>query len=341
MLLSLLTAPVLAADVTEVPPMLRGDISVGYTADLSRGSLVEPVDGTDVTVGKATHEAHIIDVGARFAVAPGAALYVNIPTYALDRWTYKEFNLAGFDPTLELGSMASGELAAEDLVNSGSGAAGVWLGAQGTPFSEAFAKRGNKSTWLLDVGFRTKDSTNFYTVAADGTRGAGNGSGAFRLTNAFSTTKGQSEPWLQATWTRQGTTEAGGVLVDSANQIAVRTGVEVTTFHNPVTEARFSMDFRMGFAYNAWADVPSGTYLPSVMTSTEGTLVTMSEYSTVSGGLGLYWRMFQYGRVDLFADATYILPHRVEHPYPVYTGFDTFGVTTGAKLTALIRPPKG
>lgn len=340
MLLSLLIAPALAADVTEVPPLLRGDISVGYAADLSRGSLVEPVNGTDVNVGKAIHEAHQIHVGATFGVAPGAAVYIDIPTWIVDRWTYQDASQVVFDPTREVGSMASGDPLDEDVVLSGSGAGGVWLGARGTPFSEQFAKRGNRSTWLLDVGFRTRDSTNFYTVDGD-TRGAGNGSGAFRLTNAFSTTKGQSEPWLQATWTRQGTTAVGGLEVDNANQLAVRTGVEVTTFHNPVTDARFAMDFRMGFAYNAWADVPSGVYLPSVMESTAGDLVTMSEYSTVSGGLGLFWQMFQYGRVDLFADATYILPHRVEHPYPVYTGFDTFGVTAGAKLTALIRPPKG
>ena len=341
MLLGLLIAPALAADVTEVPPMLRGDLHVGYAADLSKGSLVEPVDGTDVTVAKTTYEAHRMNFGATFSVAPGAALYVDIPTYIVDRWTHTDATAAVFDPTREVGSMASGQLLGEDVVNQGTGATGVWLGAKGTPFSEQFAKRGNKSTWLVDVGFRTKDSTNFYTVAEDGSRGSGNGSSALRLTNAFSTTKGQSEPWIQATWTRQGTTQADGLLVDPANTFAVRSGVEVTTFHNPVTQARFAMDFRMGFTYSSWADVPSGTYLPSVMTSTQGTLVTQSEYSTVSGGLGLYWRMFEYGRVDLFADATYILPHRLEHPYPVYTGFDTFGVTAGAKLTALIRPPKG
>ena len=337
MLLALI-APLHAADVTTLPPFLRGDISVAYGADFERGSLMEPVDGADVQVGMRQHEAHVIDFGATFSVAPGAAIYFGVPSYALDRWSYWEANEVVFDPNRELGSMAYGEPLEGNVVRTGAGSAGVWLGAKATPFSESFLNRGNKSTWLVDVGFHTPDKTNIYVEDGD-TRGAGNGAPALRVRNAFSTTAGQSQPWLEFTWLRQGATPVGDLEVLNPQVLGVRTGVEVQTYTNDVTKAFFAVDFRMGFDYRSWSDVPSGTFLPSVMESTDGTLVTMSEYSTVSAGMGLYWRMFQYGRVDLFGDAHYLMPHRLEHPYPVYTGPDTWRVTAGAKLTILVRTP--
>ena len=337
MLIALL-AHAQAADVTTLPPFLRGDIHVAYGADIQYGSLMEPVDGSDVIVAKALHEAHLIDFGATFSVAPGAAVYFGVPTWVLDRYTWGEANEVVFDPNRELGSMAYGDPLPENVVRTGAGAGGVWLGARGTPFSEQFTGRGNRSTWLLDVGFRTPDKTNFYVVDGD-TRGAGNGAPALRVRNAFSTTAGQSQPWLEFTWLRQGATDTGTLEVLNPQVLAVRTGVEVRTYHNPVTNAFFAVDLRMGFDYASWADVPSGTYLPSVMESTEGQLVTMGEHSEISAGLGLYWRMFQYGRVDLYGDAHYVMPHRLEHPYPVYTGSDTIRVTAGAKLTILVRKP--
>lgn len=337
MLLALVAAPY-AAEVTEIPPFLRGDIEVGYEADIQYGSLMEPVDGSDVVVAKALREGHRLDFGGTFSVAPGAAIYFGVPTWIMDRRTWSDSHEVVFDPNRELGSMAYGDPLEGSIQRTGSGAAGVWLGAQGTPFSESFAKRGNTSTWLIDAAFRTPDQTNWYTVEGDA-RGAGNGAPAFRLRNAFSTTPGQSQPWLEFTWLRQGVTQAQGLEIQNPNSLSVRTGVEVRTHHNPVTNAFFSIDFRAGFDYVSWADVPSGSYLPSIMESTQGKLVTQGEHQSVNAGLALYWRMFQYGRVDLYGDAHYVLPHRLEHPYPVYTGNDTIRVTAGAKLTVLVRTP--
>ncbi|HJN72325.1 MAG TPA: hypothetical protein QGF58_00210 [Myxococcota bacterium] len=337
MLLALI-APLQAADVTTVPPFLRGDITVAYGADIQTGSLQEPVDGSDIQVARALHEAHVIDFGATFSVAPGAAVYFGVPTWVIDRWSWSEANAVVFDPNRQLGSMAYGEPIGETVTRTGSGSGGVWLGAKGTPFSESFTRRGNASTWLLDVGFRTPDKSNIYTLDGD-SRGAGNGAPALRIRNAFSTTAGQSQPWLEFTWLRQGVTTADGLEVVNPQVLGVRSGVEVQTYENAVTNAFFAIDFRLGFDYSSWGDVPSGTYLPTVMESTQGQLVTVGEYSTVSAGLGLYWRMFQYGRIDLYGDAHYVMPHRLEHPYPVYTGTDTIRVTAGAELTVLVRTP--
>ena len=106
---------------------------------------------------------------------------------------------------------------------------------------------------------------------------------------------------------------------------------------NPTNGSSFDFDFRLGFDYNTPADLPSGLYLPSVLSSTEGTLISQSEYSTASAGLGLYWRMFTYVQLDLRADMAYVLPHRLEHPYAIYTGEDTLGVRGLAQLTVMIR----
>ncbi|MCB9746354.1 MAG: hypothetical protein H6740_27505 [Alphaproteobacteria bacterium] len=346
LLLSLSSAT--AAEVTEVPPWLRGDVNIAYDVNVVTGSLNEVVEGESTKVGRLTSDDHVLRLGAVFAPAPAVALYFDVPIYLRSGLTFQDAQEMTFDPLEGRGSMAYGDTLSEQPQLLGKGPGGVWFGARGQPFSESFFEgRGNRATWLIDVGFRTADATNFYTEV-DGARGGGNGASAFRLRNAFSTTKGVSQPYLQATWTRYGTVSvdltdskgqvvSSGALVAPADRFDVLAGVQVRAAENPTNGSSFDFDFRLGFDYNTPADLPSGLYLPSVLSSTEGTLISQSEYSTASAGLGLYWRMFTYVQLDLRADMAYVLPHRLEHPYAIYTGEDTLGVRGLAQLTVMIR----
>jgi hypothetical protein len=350
-MLLLMLATAQAAQVTEIPPWLRGDIRVGYGFDLYRGSLRETVEGVDEQVARQTAEAHKLNFGATFSVGPMVAVYFDMPTWFVDRVTWTEANKMAYDPNRELGSMAYGSPLGEDVQLSGSGAGGAWLGLQATPFSEAlYPRRNNRSTWLIDVGYRTPDKSSFYVVDGD-SRGAGPGAQAFRIGSAFSSTVGQTEPYIRARYTAQGRqvvqlTDSAGVVTASeanirpGNTLDMMAGVEVHTFHNDVTDADFAFDFRLGYGYQSWQEVPSGLNLPSVLGSTEGSLVTADERSWISGGMGLSWQMFQYARIDVGADVAYTMPYRVEHPYPVMTGADNLRVTGGAELTFLVRTPK-
>lgn len=337
-----------AAQVTDVPPFLRGDVSIGYQLEFQTGGLQEQGADGMVDVGRMTRDAHTLNVGGVFGAGPGVAVYFDVPVTLADTTRWSDAQEMIYDPNLGAGSMANGALLAESPTITGKGAQGVWLGVRGTPFSETlWPNRNSQTTWLLDVGMQTRDSTNYYTVGDDG-RGAGTGARALRIRSAWSTQLGSANPYLDATYLRRGTTvvdlrDSSGAVVTAgaqvlnADRMSLRTGIEVTTGANETTQAEFRADFRLGVDYTTWQDIPSGLNLPSTLGSTEGKLVTMGEYSTVSLGLGFYWRMFKYARLDLVGDVHYVMPHRLEHAYLAQTGPDTLFVNGGAKLTILFR----
>lgn len=342
LLLATLTAH--AAEVTEVPPWLRGDIDIGYALDFTTGSLVEG----DADVGRFTAQEHQIHFGGAFAAAPGVALYFDVPVYPLSSLSFSDSFSMAYDPLNGRGSMAYGEALGETVTREGRGAGGVWLGVRGTPFSESlWPRRGNHSTWMLDFGYRTPDASNFYVADAE-TRGGGAGASAIRLRSAFSTTKGVSQPYMRVSWLRQSTIATdlldangnvitAGALVWPGQTLDVMAGVQARAFENTVNGASFDFDFHLGASYDTWRSVPSGMYLPSVLNATEGELVTMSEYGSAYAGLGFYWRMFKYLQLDVGADLAYIMPHQLEHPYAISTGMDTIAVRANGQISVLIR----
>lgn len=346
----LMLASAQAAEVTEIPPWLRADLHLGYGFDMGRSSLRETYAGEDVVVANQRDEAHRMDFGAAFSVGPMIAAYFEMPTWFVQRSTWSEVNKMAYDPNRELGSMAYGSPLGSEVQISGSGAGGVWLGLRGTPFSESlYPRRNNRSTWLIDVGYRTPDKTSIYVVDGD-SRGAGPGAQAFRVASAFSTSVGQTEPYLKGQFVASGRqvvqlTDSTGAVTSSeanirpGNTLDVLAGVEVHAYHNDQTQADFAFDFRLGYGYLSGREVPSGLFLPSVLRSTEGSLVNAEETSWISGGLGMKWRMFQYARLSVGADVAYTMPYRIEHPYPVTTGSDNIRVTGGAELTFFVRTP--
>jgi hypothetical protein len=232
---------------------------------------------------------------------------------------------------------------------SGSGLEGVWLGIRGTPFSEAFKRRKNMATWLLEGAWQSADETNFWTVA-NGQRGGGPGGSAWRVRSAFSTTHGISNPYLDFTWTtrrpfRADLTALDGSLLGTrvelnpADEISVLAGTELCAHDNPAAHTRFLIDLRLGYAYHSWRTMQSGLLLPSILSSSEGLAVTESEYQSWSGGLGFIWQTFQYMQLNLRGEASYLTPHRIEHPYPVRTGADDVAVGVSFGMKVMVRTP--
>lgn len=347
---SVLTNDASAAEVTEIPNFLRGDVQVAYAPEVRFGSIVEG----DQPVGRITTQDHVLNIGGSFGAAPGVALYFNMPLHLASSLAFTDVSSMVYDPLTGEGSMYCDPAA--DSCNGrvldtspieGKGLGGVWLGVQGTPFSEAWPNSGMRATWLVDLGFRTADSSNFYTVT-DGQRGAGPGGSAFRLRSAFSTTKGVAQPYVVGTWLRQNGTpttlyDRNGAVTDAAAEVlpgsrmAVNFGAQVNSFTNSESGAELDFDFRMGFDYNSWQRVPSGLYLPSITGATDGEMVDKGEYSSAWVGLGMYWRMFEYLQLNIVADGAYVMPHLLEDPYPVSTGMDTVEVRGSAELKVRIR----
>jgi hypothetical protein len=337
-----------AATVTEIPTFLRGDILVSYSYDHLSGSLVERIDGSDLEVGARTVSDHGLSYGLVFGVAPGAAVFVTLPHTVSGSVYYGSYGDMVYDPATGSGTYQGTAAGTPGTYVSGNGLGGVWIGARGTPFSESFEKRNSRVTWLVEGAFRFGDPTSFWAVNDEGKRGAGPGASAFRLHNAFSTTVGNSAPYLSGTLVTTGkqtiqvanaldASAAGEVEVAPADEVDVRIGAELLAGRNPANGALFIFDLHLGIGYDSYAYVPSGFYLPKVLAASEGGAVLQAERFEPGGGLALRWRPFENLQIDLYGDVAYVLPQRVEFPYPVYTGPDTIHVVAGTNLGVRFR----
>ena len=343
--LVLCTSTAQAAEVTELPPWLRGDIVIDYGFQHQAGSLYE---GSE-RVGSRSFEQHTVTYQGQFSAGPGVAVFFELPQHLSTRLAFAEANQMVFDPSTEQGTMIETEPIEGLEPIKGKGTDGLWLGIKGTPFSEAFEQRGNRATWLIEAAFRTRSDNNFYELADGDLRGAGVGGGGTRLGMAFSTTRNVAQPYIAFRYTRTRTLDditlydesgevlGSGVEFNPADTVWIRTGTEIVAHDNPEAHSRFSIDLRLGFGYSTWQTVPSGLYLPSVLSTSRSVPATESEYTWASGGVGFYHQAFEYMKWKLVADLTYMAPHQIEHHYPISTGADTLDLTLGGGVEILIR----
>lgn len=331
-----------AAEVTHVPPWLRGDLEVGYTYDQVGGSLEED----NQEVGSRKLETHQLTYAAAFSAGPGVAVIFEVPHYAAQRVSFPTANEMVYDASVQTGSMLGSTPLDTVPAVSGSGLGGFWFGLRGTPYNEAFTTRGNLATWLAEIAYRTAPADNFWD--ADNDRGGGPGGSALRFRMGFSTTHKPAQPYLEATYLHQfpftvNLYDAQNTLMEQnvelipPRQVKVRGGVELTAWENTESDAFFNFDLRLAYGYQSWQTIDSGILLPSVLYSSEKIPVTESEYSFGSAGLGIHYRAFRYMQFNLTGDVGYVQPHQIEHPYDVYMGRDTIQFDVGLAMRILVR----
>lgn len=348
MLLGTLLPLAAAATVTEIPPFLRGDVGVGYTYDRLAGSLEERDDDGDITVGERALQDHRLDYSLAFGVGPGVALAVSLPQWVSSAVSYDAQGKMIYDPATESGTYEDALAGTPGTASKGKGLGGVWIGVRGTPFSEAFEKRQNRVTWLLEGAVRTPDSTNFWTMADGQQRGAGPGGTAFKLHSAWSTTFGAGHPYIAATWVAEGARQvdlyagdgtriATGVTIDPANTVRLRVGTEVVAGENAASGGRTSFDLHLGVDYASYSQIPSGLFLPDVLEDGLDRPSQQAESLEPGAGLALHVRPMSYLQLDLAGDVAWHLPQRIEDPYQVYTGEDTLRAAVSAGFTVRIR----
>ncbi len=344
-----------AATVTDLPPFLRGDVTIGYTFDRLQGSLVERGSSgdPDAEVGKRQVNDHSLHYGAAFGVAPGAAVFVDVQHTVYRSVEAQEWSKMVYDPSTESGTYVGTANEADETVARGAGLQGVWIGAEGTPFSQAFVKRHNRVTLLLQGAVRTPTEQSWFTVADPSTtgglgmRGVGPGGVGLRIGGAASITQGRNEPYLSMVYednlptTIDITADDGTLLwrnceIDPANRFEAKVGTEVVLGSNEASGARSAFDVHLATGWTSFQDIPTGVELPAVLLPEAG-LVQQSETLEMGGGLGLDLRFMKYLALNLHADARYHFPQRLESPYPVYTGPDTLHVMAGVDVQIRVR----
>ena len=326
LLSSLLLLPSLAgaAEVTELAPQYRGDVGFKFDSYTQYDRLVED----EAQVGKRQLRNNQLTIHGGFSFLQGAGLFFEIPRYA-ERISYSEANSMAFDPNSDSGSMLGTDTLSDVAGLEGAGFGGTWIGLRGAPLhEELFAHRGDRSSWLFEVGYRFADKSHLWALDGD-QRGAGPGASAYRLHGAFSTTHRASRPYITATFLQSGrltsdVTDETGTLISAAeiqpaSRMDLRTGSELFLWSDEASGSQISLDLSASLGYRGWQTIPSGTYLPSILDASQGVLILESEVTALDLGLGLNARIMEYAQLNIGGEIGTVSPQRIEHLYSVET----------------------
>jgi hypothetical protein len=332
-----------AAEVTEMPPELRGDVDITYAGTFTSGGLEE----AGGIVAEQRISRHDLSFVGAFAPTEGVAVTIGLPVTPSWKVSYTTATAMLFDPVTGTGTFVGGEALSPLPELKGSGLTGLWLGAAVAPFSERYPL-GQRVSYRIDLAFRTPSPGNSWWSAEGGQRGAGMGGSAWKIGAAFSTDHGASEPYLNFAAVREGkitldivdeagTTWATALTVHPASTVDVTGGVEIVANEKTDIDQRLVFDLFVAFGYRGWQDIPSGLFLPDVIDVSRGISVTSSEYLLMRAGLGLLFDINKYVSVRLAGDGRIATPHTLEHVYAVRTSLDTFEIGFSSTVEGRFR----
>lgn len=334
-------AVALGAEITEMPPKLRGDVEITDTHRVVSAGIAEA--GLDV--GRMVASRNDLRFEGEFAPIAGIAVRLAIPLSPGMSVSWTDARQMAFDPVTGSGSYARSGPATGDVGFSAGGLTGVEIGAAFSPFSEDF-KRPDRVTWRLDLGVRLPTKTSLWTANA-GKRGAGNGGTAVLLGGAFSTRRGLAEPYVGADAViEQPLTVAvvdetgaswGDQRLHPASTVDVVGGVELRMGEDVEKKTRSAFDLHLGFRYRDYGDVASGVWLPTVLDSSRKIVVTQEDGLGLRAGLGVIADVHEYFGFRIGVEGGYTLPYTVEHVYAVATTPDSFEFGGSIGLEGRIR----
>ena len=321
----LLVGAAQAAEVTDLAPNLRGDFEIRYDLEAEHANLVEG----DEDVGKRRILTNTVTYAARFSVYHGLGIFLELPQVASEGVKYTEAREMALDPRADEGTMVGGDVLSGLDVRRGSGVVSPWIGLSGTPMSPTlFPSRGDRTTWKIDLGYRFKDQSNFWSYGSRDVIGGGPGASALRLRTAVSSSYRKAEPYAVVDLVRTGRmnmdiVDANGVVVAKdlelrpASSATMRAGVEWLVSTYGEDGARVSVDAHGQMVYRGGQQLPSGVYLPSVLDASAGSAVTMADRTELIAGAGVNWRFMEYLQLNVGGDFGANSGGRVENVYPV------------------------
>lgn len=328
-----------AAEVTDLPPNLRGDIAVTYGGQFQQVGIAED----DLTLGIREWTQHDVTLGLTFTVYTGLAVTLSLPITASSDITYPSAREMLYEPVTGQGSYVNGLGLDTMPVSPSSGLQGAWIGLAGAPFRYDYAMSYPIDT-RFDVSVRTPapEQTRY-----GANRGASPGGAAVRLAGAFSVRRGPAEPYLKLAYTAElpadvavtnlDGSDGGTVTVQAASALDATVGAELIALHDADMHHRVAIDLHMGFGYRSPEEVATGFWLPSVLPASQGLSITRGEYLLIRGGAALDVSITKFVGLRLGAEGQWLSPHTIEHPYPASTDPQSWGITWTAGLVGRIR----
>lgn len=329
-----------AAEVTDIPAPLRGDIHLGYSGSFEQAGIEEAGE----TYAIRNTLRHDVTLRTEFSPYQGIGLTVGLPITASHQISYPSARAMVFEPVNGGGSFVDGALLDDPPSFRGSGVQGVWLGAAFTPVSTRF-KRSLPMNLRIDLAARTP-APNATIYGPN--RGGSPGGAALRLSVAGSRRMGNAEPYSKLTWQQEfpfeaeladaaGSVIASGVRLKAASTIGFVVGTEAILAERSDDGMRVAFDVWGGLTYRGWADRGSGVHLPSVLDIGRTAPATKGEDLLARFGVGVDYHINTWVGLRFGGEGQYFTPHTIEHLYAARTDGGSFAVAWNAAIVGRIR----
>lgn len=339
---ALLSSSAVASEATDLPRPLEGTADLTYDGFAEFGALEE----AGVNIGQRRVLKNDLYWNVEFAPIDGIALTLGIDQTLGLRYSYPNARPMMFEPVEGGGTYLLSEEEVADETH-GAGLNGVWIGAAFSPYNERFS-RGQKSTWRLDVGFRTGSPSKNLWVAKNGKRGAAPGGSALRVAGAASQDMGTGNPWARIELIKEnkftadlvdedGTTWAKNATLKPASQLEFAAGVEVVAMEDKEDDQRAAVDFFLGFGYRTAEEVTSGVYLPNVIDAGRTIVVTAGDSTYTLAGIHVDYHINEHVRARTGPDFRFHTPISPEHVYAVDTRAAHIGVGWMFRIEGMVQ----
>jgi len=314
-----------AGTFTDAPGALQGDVAVNHRFQLSTDSLYQENE----VVGNRSYQQNTTQMVVKFGLLDFMSVDVNIPIGS-EKLAYSNIYEMKYDPLSQTGSYLDTP-AIDDTMRNGKGLQGTQLALNFYPFhTKIHANRGDAGNWQMGVLYRMRDKSNFFTVTPEGTRGSGIGASGLGLQTAFSNKNQHVEPYLVMKAIRSTPFEAelrsddGTLYSDSesmtpAHTVDIRGGTEFYIIDDVALASYVTLDLFGEYRYQSFQSVPSGIYLPSILESTQDTIITQTELVSIQGGVGTNVQINSLYGFRLSGQVGFASPQRIEHIYEIST----------------------
>jgi len=355
-----------AATRTETPPMLRGDIDIGYAGGIDFVQLRDRVDSDFVlsSVGSYLRQAHGVDVAGRFSVYHGISLELGLPVTIFDRNAWTRPRTFRWDPDHEQPTLVGGREVSGTSVEGRSagrvhaGPRELSFGFRVVPFAQSgLPGRQAPASLAIDVRALFPTGGNHDVVRDDGSAGPGDGGMGLNLGLTAARRMGPVEPWISGHWRMMapyrvvlagadgnplpGDGDDNRYALDPADEVRLRAGVQLNAQENLSDDTAITIDVSLGVTYRGPDEVSSGTRLPVPLDATLGHPAVTGEHVIVDGALQMRFR--PKAAIELVADlgGGWIAPHTLEQvsddAYSVRTGAGSFRARFGLGTRIRIR----
>lgn len=338
-----------AAGGTYTPPMLKGDLSIGYEGGTAIVQLEDrsDEDGAWTEVASYSEQSHGMMISGAFAPYHGIAVSLDLPILFHRQLSWASGNTFNYDPSTERATLAGAD-ALDALTLEASpaslrrfGFGDIGLNFRIVPFAqEGLPNRQAPINMAFDIGLRFPSGKNKIETREDGSGHPGLGGVGITVGTTASRIFGPVEPYLSIHYSHNGPYLLDGEEPEdgdgqrAGDAFRLRAGSAITAFYDAEKGRSVHLDVSLEATYLGPEYTVSGLQLPTTLPETEGEAAVVSEHVKVGGGLELAISPRPQIEVHMNFAADWMSPHSVErvttNAYSVRTRNGSFQLNWGA-----------